>query len=44
MKRTEFISLIFGVVLGLTYGIASFLIYTYQALTQNDYPHSPETP
>ncbi|MDF1751400.1 MAG: hypothetical protein P1U89_01370 [Verrucomicrobiales bacterium] len=33
-----------GVVLGLTYGMISFLIFTYQALTQSDYPHSPETP
>lgn len=34
----------FGVVLGLTYGMISFLIFTWQALTQKNYPHSPETP
>ena len=34
----------FGVVLGLTYGIISFLAFTWQALTQKDYGHSPETP
>jgi hypothetical protein len=34
----------FGVVLGLTWGIISFWIFTYQALTNKDYPHSPETP
>ncbi|MBT8044424.1 MAG: hypothetical protein KJO79_05680 [Verrucomicrobiae bacterium] len=34
----------FGVVLGLTWGLISFWIFTYQALTKTDYPHSPETP
>jgi hypothetical protein len=34
----------FGVVLGLSWGIASFVIFSIQALTQKDYPHSPETP
>ncbi|MDF1814511.1 MAG: hypothetical protein P1V20_20055 [Verrucomicrobiales bacterium] len=33
-----------GVVLGLTYGLISFLVFTWQALTTSDYPHSPETP
>jgi len=31
-------------VLGLTYGLGSFLIFTFQALTKPDFPHSPETP
>ena len=34
----------FGVVLGLSWGIATFVIFSIQALTQKDYPHSPETP
>lgn len=34
----------FGVVLGLGYGIASFVVYTGQALTSANFPHSPETP
>ncbi len=34
----------FGVVLGLTWGIICFWIFTYQAMTNKDYPHSPETP
>ena len=34
----------FGVVLGLAWGIISLLIFTVQALTRKDYPHSPETP
>ncbi len=34
----------FGVVLGLSWGLISFLIYTVKALTQKDFPHSPETP
>ena len=33
-----------GVVLGLSWGLTSFLIFTAQALTQKDFPHSPETP
>ncbi len=34
----------FGVVLGLTYGIASFAIFTAKALFGKNYPHSPEVP
>ena len=34
----------FGVVLGLSYGIASFLIFTAKALTQKEFPHSPQVP
>ncbi len=33
-----------GVVLGLTYGIVSFLILTAKALTQKEFPHSPQVP
>ncbi len=33
-----------GVVLGLTWGIISLLIYVAQALTRKDFVHSPETP
>lgn len=33
-----------GVVLGLTYGLISLLIFTAMALTQKDFPHSPEVP
>lgn len=33
-----------GVVAGLAWGIASFWIFTAKALTNPDYPHSPETP
>ena len=34
----------FGVVLGLSWGLISFLIFTAKALTQESFPHSPETP
>lgn len=34
----------FGVVLGLSWGLISFLIFTAKALTQKSFPHSPETP
>ncbi len=34
----------FGVVLGLSYGMASFAIFTAKALSGRDYPHSPEVP
>ena len=34
----------FGVVLGLTWGIISLLIYSWQALTRAEFGHSPETP
>ena len=34
----------FGVVLGLTWGWISFAIFTFQALTRQDFGHSPETP
>ena len=34
----------FGVVLGLSYGILSFVIFTAKALFGENYPHSPETP
>jgi hypothetical protein len=33
-----------GVMLGLSWGLVAFWIFSYQALTQKDYPHSPETP
>ncbi len=33
----------FGVVLGLGYGLVSLLIFTFRALTDPEYPHSPET-
>jgi hypothetical protein len=33
-----------GVVLGLAYGITSFLIFTAKALTQKEFPHSPQVP
>ena len=33
-----------GVVLGLTYGLTSLLIFTAKALTQKEFPHSPEVP
>ncbi len=33
-----------GVVLGLSYGLISFLIFTFQAMTRADYAHSAETP
>lgn len=33
-----------GVVLGLTYGMASFIVFTVKALTQKSFPHSPEVP
>lgn len=34
----------FGVVLGLSYGLISFLTAALQALTQKEFDHSPETP
>ncbi|MDF1824027.1 MAG: hypothetical protein P1U68_05270 [Verrucomicrobiales bacterium] len=34
----------FGVVLGLSYGVASFAIYTLQALLGGKFAHSPEVP
>lgn len=34
----------FGVVLGLSYGVASFAIFTAKALFSGQYPHSPEVP
>lgn len=34
----------FGVVLGLSYGIASFAIFTGKALFAQNFPHSPEVP
>ena len=34
----------FGVVLGLSYGIVSFAVFTVQALASRNYPHSPEVP
>lgn len=34
----------FGVVLGLLWGLVSFWIFTYKALTRTDFPHSPQTP
>lgn len=34
----------FGVVLGLTYGILSFTLFTLKALSLPHYPHSPEVP
>ena len=34
----------FGVVLGLSWGLVSFWIFTIKALTNNNYAHSPETP
>ncbi|WP_421868592.1 hypothetical protein [Motiliproteus sp.] len=33
-----------GVVIGLTWGIISLVLFTYQAFTQADYPHSPDIP
>ena len=33
-----------GVILGLTYGVISFLILSAKALTQKDFPHSPQVP
>jgi hypothetical protein len=33
-----------GVVLGLAYGIISFLIFTAKALTQKEFAHSPQVP
>lgn len=33
-----------GVALGLTWGIIAFWIFTYQALTQKEFKHSPQTP
>lgn len=34
----------FGVVLGLSYGIASFALFTGKALSKGEFPHSPEVP
>jgi hypothetical protein len=34
----------FGVVLGLLWGLVSFWIFTFRALTDTNYSHSPETP
>lgn len=34
----------FGVVLGLSYGVISFAVFTLMALFQKDYAHSPEVP
>lgn len=34
----------FGVVLGLSYGVLSFAVFTGKALFTKDYPHSPEVP
>ena len=34
----------FGVVLGLTYGVISFALFTAKALFSEDYPHAPEIP
>lgn len=34
----------FGVVLGLTYGVVSFVIFTAKALCNDNYPHPPEVP
>ena len=34
----------FGVVLGLVWGLVSFWLFTIKALTDIDYPHSPQTP
>ncbi len=34
----------FGVVLGLLWGLVSFWIFTIKALTDKNYPHSPQTP
>ncbi len=34
----------FGVVLGLSYGVLSFAIFTVKALWGNNYSHSPEVP
>ena len=34
----------FGVVLGLSYGMISFALYTAKALGSRDFPHSPEVP
>lgn len=33
-----------GVILGLSWGLVAFWIYAYKALTQKEFPHSPETP
>ncbi|BDS05945.1 hypothetical protein NT6N_09850 [Oceaniferula spumae] len=33
-----------GVMLGLSWGLVAFWIYAYQALTQKEFPYSPETP
>lgn len=34
----------FGVVLGLTWGVVSLLMYVFLALTKKEFAHSPETP
>ena len=33
-----------GVVVGLSWGLISILVYSWIALTQEDFPHSPELP
>jgi len=33
-----------GVVIGLVWGIVSLMLFSFQALTQSDFPHSPELP
>ena len=33
-----------GVILGLSWGIVAFWIFSYQALTRQSFPHSPQTP
>ncbi|MCP5535342.1 MAG: hypothetical protein H7A51_03805 [Akkermansiaceae bacterium] len=33
-----------GVMLGLSWGLVAFWIFTYQALTQKEFAHSPQTP
>ncbi|MFT6917092.1 MAG: hypothetical protein ACJAWL_003449 [Motiliproteus sp.] len=33
-----------GVVIGLAWGLISLSLFTFQALTQANYPHSPEVP
>lgn len=33
-----------GVMLGLSWGLIAFWIFSYQALTQKEFPYSPETP
>ncbi len=33
-----------GVMLGLSWGLVAFWVFCFQALTQKNFPHSPETP